>query len=51
MEKRYPNCESVEDIAKLRKYVTAGGEVDIERASYTFVDDSRKTRIGKITLD
>ena len=51
MEKRYPNCESVEDIAKLRKYVTAGGEVDIERASYTFVDDFRKTRIGKITLD
>ena len=51
LEKRYPNCESIEDIAKLRKYVTNGGEIDLERASYSFVDDFRKTRIGKITLD
>lgn len=51
ISKRYPNCQSVEDIAKLRKYVTNGGEIDLERASYSFVDDFRKGRIGKITLD
>lgn len=51
LAKRYPNCESVEDIAKLRKFVTNGGEIDYDRASYSFVDDFRKGRIGKITLD
>lgn len=51
LEKRYPNCKNIEDIAKLRKYVTSGGEIDLERASFSFVDDFRKTRIGKITLD
>ena len=51
IEKRYPNCQSIEDIAKLRKYVTSGGEIDLERAGYSFVDDFRKGRIGKITLD
>lgn len=51
LEKRYPNCNNIEDIAKLRKFVVSGGEIDYERASYNFVDDFRKGRIGKITLD
>lgn len=51
IEKRYPNCQTVMDIAKLRKFVLAGGEVDLERASYMLVDDFRKGRLGKMTLD
>ena len=51
IENRYPNCKSVEDIAKLRKFVLSGGEVDLERASYMLVDDFRKGRLGKMTLD
>ena len=51
IEKRYPNCQTVLDIAKFRKFVLAGGEVDLERASYMLVDDFRKGRLGKMTLD
>ena len=50
-KKRYPNCENLEDIAKLRKFVVAGGEIDMDRTAYTVIDDFRKGRIGKITLD
>ena len=48
---RYPNCETLEDIAKLRKFVVTGGDVDMDRTAYSVVDDFRKGRIGKITLD
>ena len=51
IEKRYPNCQIVLDIAKLRKFVLAGGQVDLERAYYMPVDDFRKGRLGKMTLD
>ena len=42
---------SLEGIAKVRKYLTNGGEIDIERTARTIVDDFRKGRIGKLTLD
>ena len=48
---RFNGAKSVEDIALQRKYVLSGGEVDYERAAKTIVDDFRKGRIGKLTLD
>lgn len=51
IEKRFGSCKSIEEIAISRKYVTSGGEVDLERTARMIVDDFRKGRIGKITLD
>ena len=42
--------EIMEEIAKNRKYVIKGGELDYERTAKAIVDDFRKGRIGKITL-
>lgn len=41
----------VEKIAKARGFVLKGGELDNSRASTSLVDDFRKTRIGKISLE
>lgn len=51
ISKRYGDAKNLEDIAVLRKYVKAGGELDLDRTAYMVVDDFRKNRIGKITLD
>ena len=51
ISKRYGDAKNLEDIAFLRKYVKAGGELDLDRTAYMVVDDFRKNRIGKITLD
>lgn len=51
VEARYKGAKTIEDIAISRKYVLSGGEVDVERAARMVVDDFRKTRIGKLTLD
>lgn len=51
VKQRYGNDLSLEVIAKNRKYVTNGGELDVERTARSIIDDFRKTRIGKITLD
>lgn len=51
VEKRYGTAQTVEEIAVSRKYVVGGGEVDIDRAARVVVDDFRKGRIGRITLD
>ena len=51
VRQRYGNNFSLEEIAKNRKYITNGGELDIERTARSVIDDFRKTRIGKITLD
>ncbi len=48
---RYSGAKNLEDIAKVRKYVQNGGELDIERAGRMLIDDFRKGRLGKITLD
>ncbi len=41
----------VQKIAKARGFVLKGGELDLSRASTALVDDFRKTRIGKISLE
>lgn len=51
LEERYKGAKTTEDVALLRKYVTNGSEVDIERAGRVIIDDFRKGRLGKITLD
>ncbi len=51
VENRYKDCKTLEDIAKLRHFIKAGGELDLEKAAYAVFDDFRKNRIGKITLD
>ncbi len=48
---RYNGETTLEGIAKVRKYVTVGGETDLERTARSVVDDFRKGRLGKITLD
>lgn len=66
LQKLYPNALSLrynvdtqdktaleiyEDIATAKKFMLRGGEVDYERTAKTIVDDFRKTRLGKITLE
>jgi len=51
LESRYNGAKTDHDIALARKYVLPGGDVDDERAARQIVDDFRKGRIGKITLD
>ena len=43
--------ENLEKIAKSRSFMLKGGVPDVERASTAIVDDFRKGRLGKITLD
>ncbi len=50
-EKRYKGFNTLEDIAKLRNYVLSKNELDIERTASAVIDDFRKCRIGRITLD
>ena len=51
VKKRYENKTTLEEIATLRKFVINGGELDLERTAKSVVDDFRKGRLGKITLD
>lgn len=51
VKNRYNGAVNVSEIAKARKYVTSGGELDLERTAKSIVDDFRKGRLGKITLD
>ena len=51
VENRYNGAKTLEDIALVRKYVLPGGEVDYDRTAKMIVDDFRKGRLGKITLD
>ena len=46
---RYNGKSTLEEIAKERKYMTNGGEIDIDRMAKTIIDDFRKGRLG--TLD
>lgn len=43
--------EYLAEICENRKFMTKGGEEDWERASRAVLDDFRKGRMGKITLD
>ena len=51
LSQRYNGAKTLEEIAVLRKYVLSGGEIDYDRAAKMIVDDFRKCRIGKLTLD
>jgi ribosome biogenesis GTPase A len=43
--------ENLKLLAKSRGFLLRGGEVDSERASSAIIEDFRKGRLGKITLD
>ncbi len=49
--KRYGEDLSLEAIARARSFVVSGGELDVERAGVAVLEDFKKCRIGKITLD
>ena len=51
VEQRYTKNATLEDVAKKRGYLTHGSESDYERTAQAVIDDFRKGRIGKITLD
>ncbi|MBQ8792056.1 MAG: ribosome biogenesis GTPase YlqF [Clostridia bacterium] len=48
---RYGEDLSLEGIAKKRGFILGKGEYDIERSANAVIDDFRKCRIGRITLD
>lgn len=48
---RYGQVETLEDIANKRGFKLSGGVPDIERSALALIDDFRKGRIGRITLD
>lgn len=45
------SIEILDDIAKKRGCILKGGEIDYERAANLVLDDFRKGRIGRITLE
>ena len=65
MIKQYPNAlqtrygielqgepyENLEQIAKSKKFVLKGGDIDYDRTCIMILDDFRKTRMGNITLN
>lgn len=51
LEKRYGADLALEDIAAKRGYKLSKDEYDIERTANAIIDDFRKGRIGRITLD
>lgn len=51
IEERYKGAKTPEDVAIMRKYLTNGSEVDVERGARSIIDDFRKGRLGKLTLD
>ncbi len=62
---KYPQClknrygiegglsplEMLEQVCKARGFIVRGGEYDYERGERALIDDFRKGRLGKITLD
>lgn len=50
-QKRYQDAQTLEEIARKRGFIVAGGEPNEERAAAAVIDDFRKGRIGRITLD
>lgn len=43
--------EIIEEIAKSKHFVLKGNEIDYDRACFFILDDFRKGKLGKITLD
>ena len=50
-KQRYGDNFTLEDVAKKRNYILSKDTLDIERTANAVIDDFRKGRIGKITLD
>ncbi len=50
-QNRYQDAHTLEEVAQKRGFILSKGELDIERAAYAIIDDFRKGRIGRITLD
>lgn len=48
---RYGEDLSLEGIAKKRGFIIGGGEFDLYRTANAVIDDFRKGRLGKVTLD
>lgn len=51
LQNRYGEDISLEGIAKKRGFIVSKGEPDYDRAANAVIDDFRKCRIGRITLD
>ena len=51
LETRFGEDLSLEGIAKKRGFVISKGEYDLDRAANAVIDDFRKCRIGRVTLD
>ena len=51
LQARYGGDLSLEGIARRRNYILSKDEFDLERTAMAVIDDFRKGRIGKITLD
>ncbi len=49
--KNNPKLQIFEEICKKRGFISRGGEVDYERGAIGILDDFKKGRLGKITLD
>ena len=51
LKQRYGEDFSLEAIAKKRGFIISGGELDLDRCAGAVIEDFRKGRLGKITLD
>lgn len=51
VEERFKGAKTLEEIAEKRGYKLKEGEPDIERTASAVIDDFRKGRMGRITLD
>ena len=51
VEDRFKGAKTLEEIAEKRGYKLKEGEPDIERTASAVIDDFRKGRMGRITLD
>ena len=51
IEEEMTNLEILESIAKKRGYLLKGGDYDYDRAAFALIDDFRKNRLGRITLE
>lgn len=51
-EQTSSSCADIlEDIARRRAFLKKGGEVDVDKAAFTVLDDFKNGRLGKISLE
>ena len=51
LQVRYGDDLTLKGIAQKRGFIISGGELDLDRSASAVIDDFRKGRLGKITLD